>query len=445
MRKKYIKRIAVGAVAFAMAAAQLPVNLLDLGPIDLFSVYVSAENTAVTCKSRTWNDATKRIDEESLSITDYTLMQNSSSSYYDIGGSKNKKYWYVVSGDVTMGSKTTIRVTGDCHLILCDGAKLTAADGIYIKDGATLHIHAQSEDDSKGKIIAKPKSGPGIGGMNNTVAGNLVIHGGYIDAKGGSNAAGIGGGNHDSGIRSVTIYGGEIHAQGGSSGAGIGEGQQNNVDEKIYIYGGEGHATGGSYAAGIGSGEDRGCGYVYIHGGEVHATGGHDGAGIGGGEMGDGPKELEISGGEVHATAGNNGASIGGGEHGDGGNITISGGSFTATGSTVGAAIGGGKGGSAGTINISGGTVNAYHIDQAEGAAIGCGKGGSEGTIYISGGEINACHQSGGTPDTVNETFGAAIGGSKDSDFKVRSQYRGAAFRQNPATEQLSVQDVTEI
>ncbi len=133
--------------------------------------------------------------------------------------------------------------------------------------------------------------------------------------------------------------------------------------------------------------------------------------------MGNGPKELEISGGEVHATAGNNGAAIGGGEHGDGGNITISGGTVTATGSTVGAAIGGGKDGSAGTISISGGTVNAYHIDQAEGAAIGCGKGGSAGTINISGGVINACYLN-GTPDTINETYGAAIGGSKDSDFK---------------------------
>ena len=417
--EKIIKRIAVGAVAFAMAAAQLPMNLLDLGPIDLFSVYVSAENTAVTCISRTWDDTTKSIKENSLSITDYTLMQNSSSSYYDIGGSENKDYWYVVSGNVTMGSKTTIRVTGDCHLILCDGAKLTAADGIYIRSDATLSIYGQSDDASTmGRINAKPKGGPGIGGMNNTVAGDLVIHGGYIDAEGGSNAAGIGGGNHDSGIRSVTIYGGEVHAQGGSSGAGIGEGQQNNVDENIYIYGGKVYATGGKYGAGIGSGEDRGCGYVYIHGGEVHAQGGHDGAGIGGGEMGNDPKELEISGGEVHATAGDNGAAIGGGEHGDGGNITISGGTVTATGSTVGAAIGGGKDGSAGTISISGGTVNAYHIDQAEGAAIGCGKGGSDGTIDISGGVINACHLSGGTPDPLYETYGAAIGGSKDSDFK---------------------------
>ncbi len=267
----------------------------------------AANNYNFTYIERSW-DGSKVVDTSKSSSAGYIYSNSSKGGYYDIGDSLI--HYYYVEGNVTL--KPTLRVSGETHLILADGATLYADDGIYIKDGATLHIHAQSEDDSKGKIIAKPSSDPGIGGMNNTVAGDLVIHGGYIDAEGGSNAAGIGGGNHDSGIRSVTIYGGE---------------------------------------------------------------------------------------------------------HGDGGSITISGGTVTATGSTVGAAIGGGKDGSAGIISISGGTVNAYHIDQAEGAAIGCGKGGSEGTINISGGEIMACYLN-GTPDTINETFGAAIGGSKDSDFK---------------------------
>ena len=72
---------------------------------------------------------------------------------------------------------------------LCDGARLTAGDGVYIKKGSSLSIYGQNA--GTGKLIAKPDSGPGIGGMADTVAGSLYIHGGDIDAEGGTNAAGI--------------------------------------------------------------------------------------------------------------------------------------------------------------------------------------------------------------------------------------------------------------
>ena len=39
--------------------------------------------------------------------------------------------WYVVQGDVTIGSRVT--VNGDVHLILTDGCKLTVNGSIYVK------------------------------------------------------------------------------------------------------------------------------------------------------------------------------------------------------------------------------------------------------------------------------------------------------------------------
>ncbi len=59
-------------------------------------------------------------------ITDYKTIKNRSSSWYDLSSG-----WYVVEGNVSLSSKTTLRVTGDVHLILCDGSTLTAGDGVY--------------------------------------------------------------------------------------------------------------------------------------------------------------------------------------------------------------------------------------------------------------------------------------------------------------------------
>ena len=144
---------------------------------------------------------------------------------------------YLADDDLKLSD--TIVISGDVKLILPDNSSIKAEDGIYIKDGATLTVYGQGDKaKTMGKITAKPKSGPGIGGMADTIGGNLVIHGGYIDAEGGTNAAGIGGGNHKSGIRGVTIYGGTVEAYGCSGNAAIGAGEGGNLKGKIKITGG---------------------------------------------------------------------------------------------------------------------------------------------------------------------------------------------------------------
>ena len=308
--------------------------------------------------------------------------------------------WYVLSQNVTYNK--CLHIHGNVHIILSDDKTLYANDGIYIMEGKTLTVYSQIG--GTGKIYSHPEAGPGIGGMQDTKAGHFVVQGGIIDAAAGSNNnAGIGGGNHDSGIQSVTVYGGMVTAVGKSSGAGIGKGQQNDLNETITIYGGTVTATGGAQAAGIGGGEDRGNGTVIIYGGNVTANGGQYAAGIGGGNNKGLTQSVSIYGGTVAAYGGENGAGIGAGRKGGLEQpVYIYGGTVTATGGSDGAGIGGGVDmGQGAAVYISGGDVSAYGGYRA--AGIGGGAGGNGGTISITGGNVYA--QSGDD--------GAAIGGGK--------------------------------
>ena len=125
-------------------------------------------------------DSTGHLQGEQI-CRSYTRISSGNPTWLDF----NDAYggWYVVKNDATLGSETTIRINGDVKLILCDGATLTVGNGIYIKKGSSLSIYGQREE--TGKLISKPDHGPGIGGMEDTVAGSLYIHGGIIEAAGG--------------------------------------------------------------------------------------------------------------------------------------------------------------------------------------------------------------------------------------------------------------------
>ncbi len=119
------------------------------------------------------------VSQGEQTCDEYLAITDSSANWYDINDQTGG--WYVVRGNVTLSANTTLHVTGDVHLVLCDGAKLTAGDGVYIRQGSSLSIYGQSV--GTGKLVAKPESGPGIGGMANTVGGSLYIHGGVIEAR----------------------------------------------------------------------------------------------------------------------------------------------------------------------------------------------------------------------------------------------------------------------
>lgn len=246
--------------------------------------------------------------------------------------------WYVVTKNVEIGER--VEVSGTVNLVLCDGVTLTVEKGIHVTGENSLTIYGQEAGD--GKINAKSERvQAAIGGNSDEPGGILTINGGTIDANGGVNAAGIGGGFGSNGtVGNITINSGNVYAKGGIQAAGIGGGiYASGVGdgEKIVINGGEVEAIGGSYAAGIGGGMSGVGGCIEINGGSVTATGSSGGAGIGSGygSTSDGNRII-ISGGKIYAngsTSGDKGsAGIGGGHLGAGGSITISGAEVHATG-----------------------------------------------------------------------------------------------------------------
>ena len=171
------------------------------------------------------------------------------------------------------------------------------------------------------------KSGHSHAGLEKNNDGNLTIQDkdkdGSLNAKGGQDGAGIGGGVYGNGS-DITITGGKVTARGGNYGAGIGGGAYGNGSD-ITVTGGEVTANSGNHGAGIGGGGWGNGNNITISGGKVTATGGMFAAGIGGGMHRDG-NDITISGGEVSAAGGKCGAGIGGGlDARDSGDVTVSG------------------------------------------------------------------------------------------------------------------------
>ena len=223
------------------------------------------------------------------------------------------EHWYVVQDDVTIGQRVT--VTGDVHLILADGCKLTASQGINVTGDNSLTIYAQSTGADMGALTANAEnldispSQAGIGGNDNQPGGTITINGGAVTANGGDYASGIGGGSDGGAGGNITITGGTVKANGNYGGAGIGGGYYGSGGT-IIISGGTVTANGGDYhGAGIGGGFGGAGGTITISGGAVTATGNGHGAGIGGGSADGG--EITITGGTVIASG--NGAGIGNG------------------------------------------------------------------------------------------------------------------------------------
>lgn len=206
------------------------------------------------------------------------------------------------------------------------------------------------------------------------------------------------------------------------------------------------NAYGGNNAAGIGGGNQRSTSNLEIANGKIHAVGGVLGAGIGGGSNGNG--EVSISGGEVTAQGGNLAAGIGGGAQGSG-KVTIKNGKVTAKTNGAAAAIGGGNRGSGdvtildgrvtttlvnnnpvtgiggapnstdkSTVRILGGVVDA--VGGGYGSGIGGGRGDAQGAeVEIGGGaQVTAKGGKGGTYSSKTYGAGAAIGTNGDKGGK---------------------------
>lgn len=304
-----------------------------------------------------YNVERKAYKTEKIPKKDVNVIDESTDSF--VSG------WNILTASTTFEER--IMLTGDVHLILANGATLTANKGIDVAQGVSFSVYVQSNKENKtGAIVATGIDyAAGIGGCG-TGTGTISLHGGKISATSGHNAAAIGGGNGDDG-GTVYIYGGTVNANGKSSGAGIGGGDAGDGGT-VYIYGGTVSATGTlNYASGIGSGKwAKKGGTTYIYGGTVNATGGGVAAGISAGGEDNGGM-IYIYGGTVNATGGYDAPGIGGAFQ-KVGTIYIHGGTVNATGVGIAAGIGGG------TTRIFGGKVNAEGR-LAIGGTVELGKG----------------------------------------------------------------------
>ena len=371
-----------------------------------------------------WDDVNKQVVKTPKTLSnciplgsvpsseaDYKVITGGSGEFGMGGRTNDLPEFFVVRGTV---NRDALRVNGNnVHLVLCDGARLNV-NSIIVNPAYKLYIHVQSYGSSMGKLNADnnghEETAAGIGsesGLSHDPykdgPGLIEIHGGTIYAKGGDNAAGIGGGDWAKG-GNIVIYGGDIRAYGGdgggvdgSGGAGIGGGNLAEGPINFTVYDGSVYAEGGPDAAGIGSGN---CGnnfdytihhggYFTMYGGYVEAHGADNAAGIGGGEWSEGPRGANIYGGTVKAYGGEDAAGIGSGYHFDtqlsSGTIHISGGEVYAWGKDEGAGIGGGENAKGADVTITGGIVEAHAGENETGyKAIGPGRDNSNyGTLNL--------------------------------------------------------------
>jgi len=307
-------------------------------------------------------------DGQTLNLTSGELTQTSD-------GTLEATYFINAGDTISVAAGATATITGSKNVQISCGAGVTLTlDSVTSDVSETNNACALGFTGSGNTLILEEESALSSGQKKAGVlvqgSTQLTIEGtGMLEARGGTESAGIGAGTGDCGtllIRgSVTI-----NARGGTSyGAGIG---------------GAGDYSGG------GSG-----GNITIESGTVTAIGdGNNGsAGIGGGSAQDG-------------------------YGGNGGNITIKGGTVKAVAGYYGAGIGGGGkskspnadgSGRGGVINISGGTVIAVGgKNNISGGGIGCG-----GVLYPNPDdpytELNI---------TGGNVFVAAAGGPYD--FSVR-------------------------
>lgn len=243
------------------------------------------------------------LDENGDTKTANATVVNENSTSWSEG-------WYVVDGDVTINSR--VSATGNVHLILKDGCKLTVNGGIGLQPDSNISIYGQGE--GSGELTATSNSAgcAGIGGNLRSNCGSITINGGRIYASG-TTAAGIGSGGSGVNCGQITINGGTIDAVGGLA-AGIGSGFDGSNCAGIIINGGVVSATGGTNASGVGGGYCSGCGSIDIKGGTVTATGEFGSAGIGASYLYDSScGAITIEGGIVTATGGDYASGIGSG------------------------------------------------------------------------------------------------------------------------------------
>lgn len=316
-----------------------------------------------------------------------------------------------VTKAVNKAVKNIIKIINNCTkkdtTVTIEDVNIDVSGGEYGTGKAAMSVEGAGNTTLKLEGDNTLKSGWGRAGVeknDETSSGKLTITAedtsSSLNAVGGQEAAGIGGGGYRQSTSKLEIANGKIYAEGGSRGAGIGGGSIGGNGE-VTISGGEVTAYGAYGGAGIGGGSNEGSGKVTIKNGKVTAKTSSWAAAIGGGSLGSG--DVTILDGTVNATPvdnrnDNSVTGIGGGpDSTDKSTVRILGGVINAVGCGYGSGIGGGHGDTqVAEVEIGGGAqVTAKggpgYASLGAGAAIGTGggvrgKAGKELDVNTSGG-----------------------------------------------------------
>lgn len=217
-----------------------------------------------------------------------------------------------VTNAVNKAVKNIIKIINNCTkkdtTVTIEDVNIDVSGGEYGTGKAAMSVEGAGDTTLKLEGDNTLKSGWGRAGVeknDETSSGKLTITAedtsSSLNAVGGQEAAGIGGGGYRQSTSKLEIANGKIYAEGGSRGAGIGGGSIGGNGE-VTISGGEVTAYGSYGGAGIGGGSNEGSGKVTIKNGKVTAKTRSWAAAIGGGSLGSG--DVTILDGTVNATPG---------------------------------------------------------------------------------------------------------------------------------------------
>ena len=190
-------------------------------------VDVTFDDLKINVSGKTEGDASDKKEGDSSGKTEGDVSGKAEGDSSDDSSGHESKAAVTVKG----GNDATIELDGDNELK--SGGKNAGLEKNGNESSGTLTI--KDDNDTKGSLTAKggEGGGAGIGGKNESGAGNIEITGGTIKAVGGAGAAGIGGGVYGIG-HDIELSGGKVSATGGSysghegdtrtGAAGIGDG-----------------------------------------------------------------------------------------------------------------------------------------------------------------------------------------------------------------------------
>lgn len=376
-----------------------------------------------------------------------------------------------VTKAVNKAVKNIIKIINNCTkkdtTVTIEDVNIDVSGGEYGTGKAAMSVEGAGNTTLKLEGDNTLKSGWGRAGVeknDETSSGKLTITAedtsSSLNAVGGQEAAGIGGGGYRQSTSKLEIANGKIYAEGGSRGAGIGGGSIGGNGE-VTISGGEVTAYGSYGGAGIGGGSNEGSGKVTIKNGKVTAKTRSWAAAIGGGSLGSG--DVTILDGTVNATPvdnrnNNSVTGIGGGpDSTDKSTVRILGGVINAVGKGYGSGIGGGHGDTqVAEVEIGGGAQvtakgGSGYASLGAGAAIGTGgstkgKAGKELDVNTSGAGTVTRIDSNSPADhkhewTLVSSTPAAVGQQGEKVYEcscgsTRTEYESALPTPAPVEEQ---------